>query len=345
MQSLNKILHTQPNLTTILNPLEAPPQALKELFKSWRPRSDSLELRNRTEFKYCFESELVSEISPACLQATLHEFCHESGDSSIVDAKHGKIYRDPDIPGLIVAPSLFTPAIQKELLSRLLHRDLSNPKHKTNLHLHYDVSYPPDKKSFFSERPSNVRFTAKNGKTTQSLDCGKVLQRKLRWITLGGQYDWTSKKYPPEVPPEFPPDIARLIGSLFPAVTPQAAIINVYSPGDTLCLHRDVSEEVYRGLVSVSLGCDAYFIIGLHDNKTGKTRSKVLLLHSGDVLFMTGESRLAWHGVPRIIEGTCPSFLEEWPGEEFPYWRGWMKNKRINLNIRQMHDDHPIERS
>lgn len=99
MQSPNKILHTQPNLTTILNPLEAPPQALKELFKSWRPRSDSLELRNRTEFKYCFESELVSEISPACLQATLHEFCHESGDSSIVDAKHGKIYRDPDIPG------------------------------------------------------------------------------------------------------------------------------------------------------------------------------------------------------------------------------------------------------
>lgn len=167
-----------------------------------------------------------------------------------------------------------------------------------------------------------------------------ALEKKLRWVTLGGQYDWTNKVYPAEAPPEFPPDIADLVGSLFPDMDPQAAIVNFYSPGDTLSLHRDVSEEVDRGLVSVSLGCDAIFIIGLHDEAAG-TRSLVLRLRSGDVVYMGGESRYAWHAVPCIVEKTCPEHLQSWPGDEFPAWQNWMKNKRINLNIRQMRERDP----
>ena len=37
---------------------------------------------------------------------------------------------------------------------------------------------------------------------------------------------------------------------------PQAAIVNVYSPGDSISLHRDVSEGKEAGLVSISLGCE-----------------------------------------------------------------------------------------
>ncbi|KAK4691607.1 hypothetical protein P7C71_g5423, partial [Lecanoromycetidae sp. Uapishka_2] len=45
------------------------------------------------------------------------------------------------------------------------------------------------------------------------------------------------------------PDIAAFIHGLFPEMKPEAAIVNVYTPGDTLSLHRDVSEECENGLM------------------------------------------------------------------------------------------------
>jgi hypothetical protein len=72
-----------------------------------------------------------------------------------------------------------------------------------------------------------------------------------------------------------------------------------------------------------------------------------LRLRSGDVVYMSGKSRFAWHGVPKVIPGTCPEWMQEWPAGdrdvdvdcssgEFEAWRGWMASKRINLNVRQM---------
>ncbi|KAI9672939.1 MAG: Acetamidase [Caeruleum heppii] len=77
-----------------------------------------------------------------------------------------------------------------------------------------------------------------------------MLEKKLRWMTLGGQYDWATKRYPSERPPAFPRDIATLLMVLFPQIRPEAAIVNLYSPGDTLSLHRDVSEQSEQDLVS-----------------------------------------------------------------------------------------------
>lgn len=183
-----------------------------------------------------------------------------------------------------------------------------------------------------------MAFQPKDPQVHKPLDMWRVLTKKLRWITLGGQYNWTDKAYPSETPPEFPADIAQLIGGLFPDMEPQAAIVNVYSPGDTLSLHRDVSEEVNRGLVSISLGCDARFVIGLRDEVSRDIRHMAIRLRSGDALYMTGESRFAWHGVPKILPGTCPEYLADWPGSDYSLWRGWMQNKRINLNVRQMRE-------
>lgn len=111
----------------------------------------------------------------------------------------------------------------------------------------------------------------------------------------------------------------------------EAAIVNLYSPGDTLSLHRDVSEECNRPLVSISLGCDAIFTCGLDDERVATLR-----LRSGDAVLMSGESRYAWHGVPKVLEGSCPDWMADWPGEQYQEWEGWMKGKRINLNVRQM---------
>ncbi|KAF1999252.1 hypothetical protein P154DRAFT_523469 [Amniculicola lignicola CBS 123094] len=168
-------------------------------------------------------------------------------------------------------------------------------------------------------------------------------------MTLGGQYDWTQKVYPSSLPPTFPSDIGALLEGIWPDTKAQAAIVNLYSPGDTLSCHRDVAEESQRGLISVSLGCDAIFVIGndgpdpaLSGGENGSEEGKVLTLRlqSGSAVYMAGKSRFAWHGVPQIVAGTCPEYLEEWPasGGDGGYegWRGWMKNKRVNLNVRQM---------
>lgn len=116
-----------------------------------------------------------------------------------------------------------------------------------------------------------------------------------------------------------------------------------------MMMHRDVSEESDKGLVSLSIGCDALFMIAPngygkqgHSGNDGPNQKPYLLLRlrSGDAIYMTQESRYAWHGVPRVLKETCPDFLADWPAEDdkFSEWKGWMRNKRINLNVRQMKD-------
>lgn len=243
--------------------------------------------------------------------------------------------------GLFIFPALLPNEVQITLLNKLLHRDLNNSNHKTNVHLHYHMPATPnaDSKtvSFFElEKLSIVR--PKDPTVHKPISVDQLLEKKLRWVTLGGQYDWTEKVYPQGEHPDFPKDVAHFLQGLFPLVNPQAAILNFYSPGDTLSLHRDVSEECDRGLISLSIGCEAIFLVANSDG----TESATLRLRSGDALLMSGESRYAWHAVPKVLSGTCPKPLQSWPaspaGIDYEQWRGWLANKRINLNVRQMRD-------
>lgn len=169
---------------------------------------------------------------------------------------------------------------------------------------------------------------------------------------MGGQYDWTAKQYPSTTPPPFPSDIKNLLESIWTPTKAEAAIVNLYSPGDTLSVHRDVAEMSGTGLVSVSLGCDAVFVIGVSstsrsdEKESGEAevgeKTITVRLRSGSAVYMSGPSRFAWHGVPQIVKDTCPEYLTDWPAGdgqgEFDEWRGWMSGKRVNLNVRQMWD-------
>lgn len=250
--------------------------------------------------------------------------------------------------GLFVYPSLLPPNVQLALLDKLLHRDLADPRHRTNVHLHYHIPRPSDygqksTESYFHHSAGSSSFKPLDPGLHRPMTIEQFLEKKLRWVTLGGQYDWTRKRYPSDDPPQFPSDLKALVEDIFP-MKAEAAIVNLYSPGHTLSLHRDVSEECDRPLVSISLGCDAFFVVGLDDHdSTGQSRTAVLRLRSGDALLMSGKSRYAWHGVPKVLEGTCPTWMQNWPATteseiEGPYqrWKGWMSRKRINLNVRQM---------
>jgi DNA alkylation damage repair protein AlkB len=236
------------------------------------------------------------------------------------------------------------------MLSRMVHRDLSNPKHQTNMHLHFNLPYRPDAGSFFSYPPdAAAKFEPKDPSVHNPQSMKQVLGRKLHWVTLGGQYDWTNRIYPDEEPPVFPPDLANLLEALFPETVPQAAIVNFYTPGDTMMMHRDVSEESERGLISLSFGCDCLFMIAPNESASASEEATtasqnkdflLLRLRSGDAIYMSKGSRFAWHGVPKILKGTCPEYLADWPAQDgnFEEWRGWMATKRVNLNVRQMRD-------
>ncbi|KAL9055811.1 MAG: hypothetical protein Q9162_003345 [Coniocarpon cinnabarinum] len=159
---------------------------------------------------------------------------------------------------------------------------------------------------------------------------------------------YESRDLPDEAPPAFPADLQNLLCRLFPQTIAEAAILNVYSPGDVLSLHRDVSEFCDRGLISWSIGCDGLFMVALGDSESSPQglRQAVLRLRSGDAVYMTGASRFAWHGVPLVIPDTCPAELSSWPChstatgsadnhkglQRYHPWHGWLAKKRINLN-------------
>lgn len=108
----------------------------------------------------------------------------------------------------------------------------------------------------------------------------------------------------------------------YPAV-PEACLVNLYGPKARMGLHRDEDEEDFSApVVSVSLGSTARFRIG---GRARKDPTRSFDLHSGDVLVLGGEDRLAYHGVDRIKAESGPLDLTQIPD-----------CARINLTLRRV---------
>jgi DNA oxidative demethylase len=106
---------------------------------------------------------------------------------------------------------------------------------------------------------------------------------------------------------------------------PQACLVNYYAPGAKMGLHRDEDEEDFDApVVSLSLGDAALFRVG-GTARRGPTRS--LALASGDALVLAGPSRLAYHGVDRILPGTSDLLA----GDPL-----FAEGGRINLTLRRV---------
>ncbi len=83
---------------------------------------------------------------------------------------------------------------------------------------------------------------------------------------------------------------------------PEACLVNWYAPGTRMGLHQDRDEQDFDApVVSLSLGDAALFRIG-GLKRSDPTRS--FRLASGDAMALAGASRLAFHGVDRVIAGT-----------------------------------------
>lgn len=126
-------------------------------------------------------------------------------------------------------PSLLPQDVQLHLLSKLFYRDACDPDHQTNVHVHYDVMYPPEGATYFDISAAKLVFQPKDATVHKPITTAQYLNKKLRWITLGGQYDWTEKVYPAGPPPPFPPDVKKLVEDLLP-MKAEAAIVNLTPP-------------------------------------------------------------------------------------------------------------------
>ena len=91
----------------------------------------------------------------------------------------------------------------------------------------------------------------------------------------------------------------RLAGYPHP---PEACLINYYGPEARLGLHQDRDEKDFAApVVSLSLGDTCLFRVG---GTRRNDPTQAFRLASGDAVVLGGESRLAFHGVDRIIAGT-----------------------------------------
>jgi alkylated DNA repair protein (DNA oxidative demethylase) len=125
---------------------------------------------------------------------------------------------------------------------------------------------------------------------------------------LGWVSDRSGYRYQPTHPktgmpwPPIPDTLLDLWRRLAdPNVSPDACLVNLYEAGARMGLHQDRDEaDLAFPVLSVSLGDTALFRIGPPEG--GRTLS--VRLESGDVCLLSGPSRLARHGIDRVIAGS-----------------------------------------
>lgn len=105
---------------------------------------------------------------------------------------------------------------------------------------------------------------------------------------------------------------------------PDVALVNLYGPGSSMGLHRDRDERCADPVVSLSLGDEALFRFGGSEHR-GPPYVDVRLA-SGDLVVFGGPARQAYHGVPRVDDGTAPAWCAEVLGG---------RPGRVNLTLRR----------
>jgi alkylated DNA repair protein alkB family protein 1 len=183
---------------------------------------------------------------------------------------------------------------------------------------------------------------------------------KLRWASLGYHYNWTDRMYERSLVSTFPPPLAdlcsRLAACVDERILAEAAIVNYYPVGSYMSGHIDDAEQAMEEpIVSVSVGCPAIFLLG------GRSKSDVpvpIVVRSGDVLIMSGESRYCYHGVPAVMDhatfplnadmntgrsDNCCKMCVDHGAEEaaaemhkYHHIRRYLRQGRININCRRV---------
>ncbi|KAH8376312.1 nucleic acid dioxygenase ALKBH1 [Drosophila serrata] len=315
----------------------------KLIFKQYKAKSSSPDLNDVLNFDDPLRNDRI----------TAHRLntCHEENIRSIPGLKSSstwQCYELRDHPGILVIRNPFTERGLRYWIARCL-RDYPRPPNIVNLN-----------ERLFDETVRSDWW--KQLHRCQHKDDFQRTKVAMRWTTFGYHHDWDTKHYDDHMHSPFPEDLSllcRLFSSTmgYEDFKPEAAIVNYYPVGSSLSGHVDYSEPNQSApLFSFSFGQSAIFLIG---GRSLEETPTALLLQSGDVLIMSGESRLCYHAVPRILkdhktvncdlskefDDSCGGDLNALDMDLFEhvgnlsFWQpfsDYIVDSRININVRQV---------
>ncbi|XP_048736543.2 nucleic acid dioxygenase ALKBH1-like [Ostrea edulis] len=261
----------------------------KPEYKKYKRKDRQLELNDVIDFTYETNLDKVEEIS---LQESQHPAVR-----GLKPVKEWKSYAIKGFPGFIFIQNPFEDGNQRYWIERCV-LDYPNKPSKTILDNLVDMSNIDDI-WFFSQNQSDKNITGKDS-----------LIMKLRWATMGYNYEWNSRAYYDEMKSSFPCDLHELCRYIASTIgyhhfSAETAIVNYYHMSGDMGPHKDISEIDHDApLLSFSFGQDALFLLG---GLTKATKPVCLSLHSGDVCIMYGDCRLVYHAVPRILPASLES--------------------------------------
>ncbi|XP_054256271.1 nucleic acid dioxygenase ALKBH1 [Indicator indicator] len=314
--------------------------AFRRLFRFYRQR-DVSDLRGVVDFSVpggqVFRSQLsVSSVSD-----------QDAYRAGLQPVSQWKAYGLKGYPGFIFILNPFLPGCQRHWVKQCLKLYPQKPN-VCNLDLHMAPEKTTD---LWGQSKEQLKRKGSSKREPRSL------LEKLRWVTLGYHYNWDTKKYSANHHTPFPSDLAFLSEQVaaacgFRGFQAQAGILNYYHFDSSLGIHVDESElDHSRPLLSFSFGQSSIFLLGGLKREEAPT---AMFMHSGDIMVMSGFSRLLYHAVPRVLpnlEGTVlPSCLDQalssdLPGgsviehssdEDWQVCAKYLQSSRINMTIRQV---------
>ncbi|KAL0267197.1 UNVERIFIED_CONTAM: hypothetical protein PYX00_009542 [Menopon gallinae] len=264
----------------------------KDVFKFYKRKSAKLDLSNVYDFDQYGNSGDPCHFQDKVKKIQISNSVGIDWESSygMKDPKEWGVFTFTLKPGLIYIKNPFKASGQRYWIARCL-KDFTKKPNILNIDTLNILEKGIDWWDF-CEREHNTKE-------------GKLVLEKLRWATLGYHHNWDSKEYSEELKNDFPDDLkvfCKDLGNVlgFPEFNAEAAIINTYHKDSSLNGHTDHSEiNLDAPLFSLSFGQSAIFLIG---GKSLDEEPVPILLQSGDVIIMSKEARLCYHGVPRIVD-------------------------------------------
>uniref|UniRef100_A0A3Q3EU38 AlkB homolog 1, histone H2A dioxygenase n=1 Tax=Labrus bergylta TaxID=56723 RepID=A0A3Q3EU38_9LABR len=306
--------------------VESGEDAFRKIFKFYKRRNPPPDFSDVIDFSRGLPSDKVSgksKLDPSAVSDV------EGARVGLRPVREWRAFGLQGFPGFIFISNPFLLGSQPSWVRRCLKTYPQKPN-VCNLDMHMS---PSETQDIWGK---SLRF---------KLD-PKTLLEKLRWVTLGYHYNWDTKTYSADHHTPFPEDLHSLSEHVtaacgFPGFNAEAGILNYYRSDSSLGIHVDESElDHSRPLLS------------FWNPQTGPPTA--MFMHSGDMMVMSGESRLLYHAVPRILpapEGQAAleteccspassnqdgSVVEPVSEEDWKVCSRYIQSSRVNVTVRQV---------
>ncbi|XP_041668914.1 nucleic acid dioxygenase ALKBH1 [Cheilinus undulatus] len=321
--------------------VEGGEDAFRKIFKFYRKRNPPPDYSDVIDFSKGFTNDKIvsAKLNPSAVNDV------DAAQVGLLPVRDWRAFGLQGYPGFIFICNPFLPGSQPFWVKQCLKTYPQKPN-VCNLDMHMPPSETQD-----------IWGKSLQGLSSPGKREPKTLLEKLRWVTLGYHYNWDTKTYSADHHTPFPADLHSLSLHVtaacgFPGFNAEAGILNYYRPDSSLGIHVDESElDHSRPLLSFSFGQSSIFLLGGTRRQDPPT---AMFMHSGDMMVMSGQSRLLYHAVPRILpvpegqtalemERCSPSsslqhssVVELVSEEDCKVCCRYIQSSRVNVTVRQV---------